>query len=142
MRQEGETTVIRITPDAGSVKSSQYRDVPLHQQLIDQGFLDFVNAAKAGPLFHDLPANPYEGARRNANRLSAWLAGKKAIPEGIQPNHAWRHRFTSIGIAVGIENRIRKAIQGHSARDISEHYGDVPIPVMKAAIDRLPTYKI
>jgi integrase len=37
---EGEVHFLRITPDAGSVKSGIFRDVPLHPQLIDLGFLD------------------------------------------------------------------------------------------------------
>ena len=31
---------IRITPEAGTVKSGEAREVPLHQHLIDQGFLN------------------------------------------------------------------------------------------------------
>jgi hypothetical protein len=34
----------RFTPDAGMTKSGEERDVPIHQQLIDQGFLDFARA--------------------------------------------------------------------------------------------------
>ncbi|TGR10831.1 integrase [Mesorhizobium sp. M4B.F.Ca.ET.190.01.1.1] len=142
VRQEGKTAVIRITPDAGTVKTSDYRDVPLHQQIIDQGFLDFVKAAKAGPLFHDLPTKPYEGARRNANRLSAWLAEKEVIPEGVQPNHAWRHRFKTLGRQAGIDPRVLDAIQGHAGRTASDDYGDVTITTMMAAIGKLPAYKL
>ena len=52
VRQEGDRWVIRITPDAGSVKTGQYRDVPLHRQVDALGFIEFVKAAKGGPLFH------------------------------------------------------------------------------------------
>lgn len=142
VRQDGETAVIRITPDAGSVKTSVYRDVPLHQQIIDQGFLAFVKAAKDGPLFHDLLADPYEGARRNGNRLSAWLAEKKVIPEGVQPNHAWRHRFKTIGREAEISDRVLDAIQGHAARTAGDSYGDVTIATKKKAIDRLKPYPL
>ncbi len=44
---------IRITPDAGSVKSGKYRIVPLHSHLIDQGFLNFVKNSPSGYLFID-----------------------------------------------------------------------------------------
>jgi integrase len=142
VRQEGETTVIRIRPDAGTVKTSDYRDVPLHEQVIDQGFLDFVKAAKAGPLFHDLLTNPYEGARRNANRFSAWLREQKVLPEGIQPNHAWRHRFKTLGMQSQFNPRVLDAIQGHAARTAGDDYGDVTIVTKKVAIDKLPAYDL
>ncbi|NKB83095.1 hypothetical protein HED51_03075 [Ochrobactrum grignonense] len=38
VRKEGDISVIRIAPDAGSVKSFTYRDVPLHPQIIAEGF--------------------------------------------------------------------------------------------------------
>ncbi|WP_242220105.1 DUF6538 domain-containing protein [Shinella zoogloeoides] len=44
---------IRITPEAGSVKTGQYRDVPLHPHLVEMGFLDFVRASPEGPLFYE-----------------------------------------------------------------------------------------
>lgn len=45
--------VARITPDAGTVKAGGYRDVPLHRQLVDEGFIEFLKEAQAGPLFHN-----------------------------------------------------------------------------------------
>jgi hypothetical protein len=52
IRKEGDTYVMRITADAGTVKAGGYRDVPLHPQLVDLGFTDFVNASPDGPLFY------------------------------------------------------------------------------------------
>jgi integrase len=42
---------LRITPDAGAVKTRQARTVPLHEHLIAQGFLDFVNSKGKGRYF-------------------------------------------------------------------------------------------
>ncbi len=44
-------TAIRITPEAGTVKSRQTRVVPIHEHLIEQGFLSFVQQSGKGPLF-------------------------------------------------------------------------------------------
>ncbi|MDP3195390.1 hypothetical protein [Tabrizicola sp.] len=52
VRQDGDRWIIRITPDAGSVKTGEYRDVPLHRQVVDLGFPEFVAEAGVGPLFH------------------------------------------------------------------------------------------
>jgi integrase len=45
--------IMRITPDAGRVKTKAYRLVPLHSHLVDQGFLKFVEGRPKGPLFFD-----------------------------------------------------------------------------------------
>lgn len=60
-----------ITPDAGTVKTGQYRDVPLHPQIIALGFADSLNS-RAGPLFYE-PANgrdPITAARTVSNRVA------------------------------------------------------------------------
>ncbi|WCR04745.1 hypothetical protein [Paracoccus saliphilus] len=38
IRKEGDRWVIRISPDAGSTKTGQWRDVPLHRQVVAEGF--------------------------------------------------------------------------------------------------------
>jgi integrase len=51
---EGEVVwTINITPDAGPVKDNRAREVPLHEHLAAQGFIDFVKASGDGPLFYD-----------------------------------------------------------------------------------------
>ncbi len=141
VRKEGDAYVLRITPDAGSVKTGQYRDVPLHQQIISEGFLTFVEASKAGPLFHNnTPEEALTGARSIAGRVSDWLRDSEIIPEGVQPNHAWRHRFKTVGREVGISDRVIDAIQGHAARTAGDDYGDVTVVAKKNAIDRFPVY--
>jgi integrase len=141
IRKERSVDVIRITPDAGSVKTGQYRDVPLHQQLIDLGFLDFVKAAPAGPLFHVAkPERALQGARTTAGRLSQWLQSQGVIPAGVSPSHGWRHRFKTIGREAEISDRVLDAIQGHAPRTAGDDYGDVTIAAKKKAIEKLPRY--
>jgi integrase len=141
VRKERGIDVIRITPDAGSVKTGQYRDVPLHQQLIDLGFLDFVKTAPDGPLFHlAKPERALQGARTTAGRLSQWLQSQGVIPVGVSPSHGWRHRFKTIGREAEISDRVLDAIQGHAPRTVGDDYGDVTVVTKKKAIDRLPRY--
>jgi integrase len=143
VRQEGNVTVIRITPEAGSVKSFHYRDVPLHQQVIDLGFLDFVKGAPDGPLFHAAKADKaLQGARTTAGRVTEWLQSLGVIPEGVPPTHAWRHRLKTIGREAEISDRVLDAIQGHAARTAGDNYGDVTIAAKKKALDKLPFYNM
>ncbi len=94
---------VRITPDAGTVKSRQTRLVPLHEHLIEQGFLSFVEQSGKGPLFYnernkgrdsDDPTNPRKPRYVKARELvAAWVRELGVDDCELQPNHAWRHTF-------------------------------------------------
>jgi integrase len=140
-RDEGGIPVVRITPDAGSVKTGDYRDVPLHPQLVELGFLDFVKALPAGPIFHQSKGDKtLIGARTASGRVSNWLQSLGVVPEGVSPNHGWRHRLKTIAQEEGISDRVIDAIQGHAGRTAGDDYGDVTIKARKAAIDKLPWF--
>ncbi|MBB3976139.1 integrase [Rhizobium azooxidifex] len=144
VREENGISYIRITPDAGKVKNRQYRDIPLHNQIIEKGFLDFVSAAPDGPLFYP----PMKGARKAdpaqtvSGRISNWLQREGVVPDGVSPNHGWRHAFKTTGLEVGIDGRVLDAIQGHAARTAGENYGDVTIAAKRRAIDKFPPYPV
>lgn len=135
---------IRITPEAGSVKTGQYRDVPLHPHLVEMGFLDFVRASAEGALFYDATAkrkgNNITQPQWAGNELGRWLKTElgEAWPDGVQPNHAWRHRFTTIARDAGIGEELRKAIQGHSQTNAAAGYGSYPMKALYREVQKLP----
>jgi hypothetical protein len=45
-------SALSLSPEAGSIKSGKVRTVPLHEHLIAQGFLRFVEGHGDGPLFY------------------------------------------------------------------------------------------
>ena len=143
-RQEGGRWVMRINPDAGSVKVGGYRDVPLHRQIITEGFADFLAAQPDGPLFHNGtdPAKFAAKAVRMTNLVGTWLQQSGLVPAGVQPNYAWRHRFKSQGRDLGADIRVVDAIQGHAGRTASDDYGDVSLIAKARVIDALPAYSI
>ncbi|SEO67454.1 Site-specific recombinase XerD [Salinihabitans flavidus] len=136
--------IIRITPDAGTIKAGDYRDVPLHEQIVSLGFPEFVKAAKPGPLFHGgtIPAKYADKAKRISNQIGTWLQERELIPDGVRPNYGWRHRFKSQTIELGISPRVYDAIQGHAAKSASDGYGDVSLKAKADAIGRLPAYPL
>lgn len=143
VRMVDDIRYLHITPEAGSVKSKKYRDVPLHQQLIDIGFLDFVEQAPDGPLFHSADADPKNlPAQAVSARVGKWLQSEKLIPDGVQPNHGWRHRFKTLSREAGLDAHVVDTIQGHTGRTASDGYGDVTLRTKKAAIDKLPAYDL
>ncbi len=142
VRQVDGQWVARITPDAGTVKTGGYRDVPLHPQIIEQGFIDFIVKANSGPLFHNGtdPDKYQQKSAQAANQLRDWLRESKLTPEELQPNHAWRHRFKTQCRELGISDRVFDAIQGHAGKTASDDYGDVTHKTKVSAIENLPRY--
>lgn len=144
LRREQDSWIARITPDAGSVKTKQYRDVPLHPQLIELGFSDYFEGLAAGPIFHmsPEPSRNRIHAQKMANRLRDWLHEEKLVPKDLQPCHGWRHRFKTVGIELGISERVIDAIQGHAGRRAADDYGDVTIKARCDAIARFPAFNL
>jgi integrase len=146
VRQEGSIYVLRITPDAGSVKSGGYRDVPIHQQVIDLGFLDFIASSSDGPLFNRSQSADLKAQRKSANRVGTdiceWLQASNLVPSGLMPNHAFRHRFKTTGREIGVSDRVLDAICGHASRTAGDAYGDVTITAKHNAISKFPDYAL
>ncbi|MFG6081394.1 hypothetical protein ACEUZ9_002014 [Paracoccus litorisediminis] len=144
VRQEGERWVIRITPEAGTMKAGHFRDVPLHRQVITLGFVDHVKDAKDGPLFHGSPdpAKAVSAARAQSNKIAAWLHSLGLVPDGLQPSHAWRHRFKGQARELGLDMRVTDAIQGHAGKSAADDYGDISLIAKARIIEALPEYSL
>jgi len=89
LRQEGELWIITITPEAGTVKTNEAREVVLHPHLVEQGFSAFVASAPPGHLFLR-PARdgsvlgPLKGLK---NRLQEFA--RETVPDrNVAPNMA------------------------------------------------------
>ncbi|MER8646696.1 DUF6538 domain-containing protein [Mesorhizobium sp. M1252] len=134
---------IRITPEAGTVKTNEAREVPLHQQVIDLEFPAFVQEAADGHLFLNVDSSEnVRGALRGLkNRLAEF--GRNFVPDpNVAPNHGWRHRFKTIGMEAGIPPRILDAIQGQAARTVADTYGEVTLKTMVGEIAKLSAYSL
>lgn len=144
LRIEAGRWIMRITPEAGSVKTGQFRDVPLHPQLVSLGFADFVIKAGSGPLFHRAhsPEKYVSSARAISGEISEWLNRLRLVPDSVQPNYGFRHRFKTLGLEQGAPTRILNAIQGHPGTTASDGYGDVTITAMLRVIDAFAEYDL
>jgi integrase len=138
---------IHITPEAGGVKTDAARYVPLHEHLIEQGFLSFV-AGKAGPIFYDPAAARREGgaARGQYKKvgmfLAAWVRELGITDPTLKPNHAWRHTFKTICTEAGIEERAADAMQGHASKGVGRSYGSNSMAALSAQIAKFPRFRL
>lgn len=142
---ERGTHALRITPEAGTVKTGEYRHVPLHPHLIELGILDMVKQRGSGPLFYvpnSKPREPNSTQWGNVRgKVGEWVRNTVGITDGrIQPNHAWRHRFKVEARRAGIDREYTDAIQGHDDGTASVDYGDYPADVLLREIQKMPRY--
>ena len=111
-------------------KTNKPRIVPLHDALIEEGFLDFWRAAPDGFLFVD-DGKPRKGVSRTiqeqrASQIAEWIKKGAKLDEGVDPNHGWRHTF--ITKANGRMNkRVQNAICGHNQKDVQTIIGPRPL---------------
>jgi integrase len=143
LRRAGQLWVLRVTPEAGTVKTNEARDLVLHPHLVEMNFPEFVQAAAPGHLFlkGDAQGKVRGPLRGLKNRLAEFARSVVKDPN-VAPNHGWRHRFKTIGMEVGIDHRVLDAIQGQVPRAVSETYGDVTIRTMANAMQKFPRIEV
>lgn len=129
---------IRITPDAGTTKSRRSRFIPLHEHLIDQGFLGFVQVHRRD---QRLFAGPTDGAKTTAaqvtsGKLAEWVRTIVKDPE-VAPNHGWRHRFETEA-RFHMSEMFIDAIQGHAGKTQGRKYGRFPPRMLAPLIAKMP----
>lgn len=136
----------KITPEAGPVKSKKARLVPIHQHLIAQGFLDFVDAQPLGPMFYnDSKRHKVDAlntkSKQMGSKLAAWVRSI-GVTGDVQPNHGWRHLFNTLGADHNLEHRIVEAIMGHANSSSNAGYGSISLEAKLREIAKLPDFVV
>ncbi|WP_165456268.1 DUF6538 domain-containing protein [Paracoccus sediminis] len=130
---------IRITPEAGSVKTGSHRIVPLHPQLVREGFVRMAEAMPSGPLFHA----PGKSAKTTSGRIGGWVRDHAKVTDpALQPNHAWRHRLKTLSRDHDIAGEWADHLQGHSNPRAAEGYGERRVKALYREICKLPEYPV
>ncbi|MCX7318393.1 MAG: hypothetical protein NT113_02455, partial [Hyphomicrobiales bacterium] len=132
-------------------KTEQWRTVPIHSHVVEQGFLEYVEQRRKAklPLFYD-PARSRGATAGNpqfkkvAERLGEWLHSLKLVPAGVQPSHAWRHLFKSTARHLGMDREVEGFITGHRPKEsnASSDYGDRWVATMSAEIEKYPRFAV
>ncbi|MDP9732120.1 UNVERIFIED_ORG: integrase [Rhizobium sp. SORGH_AS260] len=134
---------IALLPDAGTIKTGQFRYVPLHPHLIEQGLWKFAGRAKAGPLFFNCALKSKQPWVQTVQLLGEWVRSVAGVTDPrIGPNHAWRHWFKSKGRTAGIDNVYLDAICGHSLPTQGNNYGEFEPSALLREICKLPPIEI
>lgn len=140
IRTEGGITFMRLRV----TKTGQPRTVPIHADLIEQGFVAFVETCGPGQLFFD----PKRHSKRSStspgelqgHKLGKWVRETVKLDPGVHPNHGWRHTWKTSALGAGIEERLRDAITGHSVASVGRRYETPTLKMLADAIMRFPSY--
>lgn len=123
-----------VAPDGGSLKNAgSERTIPLHPDLIADGFLEFAKTRGKGPLFYggskgkaakqvrEDQKHPSKGV---SNRVGKWVRELGIEDPRKAPTHSFRHWFKSeLPRCAKCDSRMVDAIQGHSpASDGAGYY--------------------
>jgi integrase len=154
---------IRVTPEAGTVKTKQARVVPIHEHLIELGLLDYVKQRGSEPLFYTArnvaSANGVGGAggvdpTKDVTKpqrarpvsvrgnLARWIRSIGITDPEVSPTHGWRHTFKQIADRCGISERVSDMITGHAPQTEGRKYGAPTLQDMAEAMKRFPRYPV
>ncbi len=143
IREEEGAQVIRITPEAGTVKGKEFRDVPLHPHLIEMGFMNFAREAPGPYLFMTIkPTSTFRGVWQSKKNRLAEFAREYVKDPNVAPNHGWRHTFKSLGFEVGIQEKVLDAICGHAPVSEGQKYGSVSLKTKVDSMAIFPRYRL
>lgn len=131
----GDHTLIRVTDSADRTKSiktrSARRNVPVHEELVKLGFLDYVaairSAHRAGTrLFPDLTLASTGYASDNFSKWFARFLDGRGIKHGRKSFHSFRHTFRDALQAAGTSQERVRMIGGWAGEGTDKLYGGAP----------------
>ncbi|HEY8063803.1 MAG TPA: DUF6538 domain-containing protein [Methylosinus sp.] len=136
----------RFTPEAGTTKNGEERDIPIAPHLIEQGFLDYAGSFEGdAPLFHNSTSKDRDAlasaAETIGGRLATWVRDIGVADPAVAPNHGWRHRFKVECAGIIPEAHI-DYIQAHVPVNVGRHYNRPPPRKLLPWIKKIPRYDI
>ena len=150
IQKRGSDHFAKLSPSAGKMKTRSARTVPIHEHLVEQGFIGFVEKMGSGPLFYVPPAPrpasktaPIQSpAERTRGRLGQWVRELGVTDPELSPNHAWRHTFKARAERFGMSERYSDAITGHAPPTAGRAYGKPTPEDLAEALRCFPRYEL
>ena len=152
IEKRGSFHFMKLTPDAGTVKTRKTRVVPLHEHIIAEGFLEMVREVGKGALFYNDqtphrasndPLNPSRSRAGNVRGdLAEWVRAIGVRDKELSPTHAWRHTFKQTAERAGISEKVHDAITGHAPASEGRKYGQPTAEDMAKAMKNFPRYSM
>jgi integrase len=116
------------------------RRVPLHRQIVAEGFLEYVAGLPAGStLWPDLTPDRFGSRGGTATKVLGRWVRSLGITDPRKVLHSACHRFKDVCRAAGVPKDVHDALTGHTAGDVGSTYGlGHNLATLRDAVDRLP----
>jgi hypothetical protein len=116
------------------------------KQMVSRRKEGYVQTRVGLPLFYDprrarkkSVENPY--FKKIGERLGEWVHSI-GIAKEVQPSHAWRHLFKSVGRFAQIPEDMLDALQGHQPRGEGAKYGSHWPAISYRWIKQIPRFEL
>ena len=144
IRQVNDVWVFDINDD-GEHKSLKSADskrlVPIHNQLMQIGILEFVQQQKNKKVFRLFPDISLGANGRYFHTFSRKFTRWLSTVEASAPQtsfHSFRHNFTDKLREANTEQYVLKALIGHADSSVTARYGSQIAPdILKTALDKV-----
>lgn len=128
--------------DSRRVKcESSRRVVPLHQDLIDLGFMAYVEGLPvSGQVFPRITPNKVGKYAPAFGRIwPKYLRNTAGLDSPAAPMHGFRHAFKTLCRTVGITKEVGDWITGHTTVFVGDQYGEQPLVRMAEEMKKFPS---
>jgi len=120
---------------AGSV-----RYVPIHNHILELGFIDFVNT-REGQLFAE-KSDVNDKYAYNYGRWWGRLIRKHGVRKEVKPSHSFRHYFITQCRALDVREDTQNNVLGHVPGSVPQRYGSYLIETSRVLIERIPRLEL
>jgi hypothetical protein len=122
------------------------RKIALHQAVIDEGFIDYVESLPPGPLFPEIRPDSYGRTVGTITpELSFWFRNTVGIKDPRKPFYSHRHTATSyLCNTLGpdgsplVKEDVERYILGHGKKGSHGGYGKQRFETLKRAVEVIP----
>lgn len=117
-----------------------WRNVPIHRDIIEEGFLDFVAASRAEA---EGDASKRLFSATSQSKVLDWIRKTLKITRAeLQPNHGWRHLFEDWAMRAGMRDAAKLYITGRKRGGSAEGYGrsEAMLAGLAVEMDKLSSF--
>ncbi|WP_226661676.1 DUF6538 domain-containing protein [Microbulbifer aggregans] len=143
---------INSASDDKRTKNGLSRVVPLHQHLIDLGFLEYIEEGKrqhslkhtatSHRVFPELRPNADGSLAANLSKAIGRRLKASGIAPTLQPVHGFRHAFKTACRRLNVPEDVHDAITGHSGTSVGRTYGGIGVATANDVVQCIERVKL
>lgn len=131
---------IRTIDDETVKTGNSQRKIPIHQDLIDLGFLIYRDSLPVGSRLFPKLENSKDGYGHSVGKKWAeYLREVVKLDSQASPSHGFRHTFKTLCREVQISKEVSDWVTGHASANEGDNYGDKPLVRMRDELKKFPS---